>query len=415
MGANVVLKARMDELGLKQHELAQRLNDALAVITGRPGGIGDRTVRNLLNGASRRPIGRTCVALESVFGCSVEELGFGAPRSMHHPQEDAMRRRTFLTSATGAATSPLVAPRRSVGMSDVDRAAAALRALVEADDRQGGHAALEKDALAGRDGVLGLQSRNASERVRRGLFALAAEYAAIAAWSCVDMRQLGRAQTYLNESTTYAGLSRDAPTLMRVWVTQSLLATQRQAWTEALAAAQVAHASAAARRDPFFASLGRVRVALAHSSLGDGRSALRSLGVAQEMLAKATDLERPRWAAFYGSAELDHLGAIIHSRNRSYAHAEAFAHRSVAKTPTAFRRNRALATAQLALAQLRQGEVDQATATAAGVFEIMGGDPLPGRMRTLIGDFHRDLLTLAPSTTYARDWADRMRTEWSSR
>ncbi|MFJ8210654.1 XRE family transcriptional regulator [Streptomyces sp. NPDC096033] len=297
-----------------------------------------------------------------------------------------------------------------MGISDADRAAAALRALVEADDRQGGHAALEKDALTGRDRVLSLQSRNASERVHRVLFALAAEYAAIAAWSCVDMRQLGQAQTYLNESTTYAGLSQDASTLMRAWVTQSLLATQRRAWTEALAAAQVAHASAAARRDPFFASLGRVRVALAHSSLGDGRSALRSFGIAQDMLAKSTDLKRPRWAAFYGSAELDHLGAIIHNRSRHYARVEAFAHRSVARTPPVFRRNRALATAQLAVAQLGQGEIDQATATAAGVFTIMGGDPLPERMRTLIGDFHRDLITLAPSTTYARDWADRMRT-----
>lgn len=43
----------------------------------------------------------------------------------------------------------------------------------------------------------------------------------------------------------------------------------------------------------------------------------------------------------------------------------------------------------------------------------MNGAPLPGRMRTLIGDFHRELFRLAPSTAYARDWADRMRDEWS--
>jgi hypothetical protein len=43
----------------------------------------------------------------------------------------------------------------------------------------------------------------------------------------------------------------------------------------------------------------------------------------------------------------------------------------------------------------------------------MDDAPLPGRMRTLIGDFHRDLFALAPSTVYAREWADRMRAEWS--
>ncbi|MFI2431915.1 helix-turn-helix domain-containing protein [Streptomyces sp. NPDC018693] len=413
MGANAVLKARMEELGLKQDELADRLNKALAEITGRPGDIGDRTVRNLLNGTSRRPIGRTCVALERVFGCPVEELGFSAPRSMHRPQEDPVRRRTFLTSATGTAAAPLVGQRRSVGMSDVERAAAGMHALVEADDRQGGHAALEKAALAGRDEVLGLQQKNASERVRRSLFALAAEYTAIAAWSCIDARNPTQAQIYLNESTTYAGLSQDGPTVMRVWVTQSLLATQRRAWAEALAAAQAAQASPAARRDPFFASLGRVRVALAYASLGDGRGAVRSFESARETFARAPELERPRWAAFYGPAELDHLGAIIHSRDGRYAHAEALAHRSLARTPAVFRRNRALTTAQLALAQLHQGDIEQATTTAADVFTVMDGAPLPARMRTLIGDFHRDLFTLAPSTTYARDWADRMQTEWS--
>jgi hypothetical protein len=138
-----------------------------------------------------------------------------------------------------------------------------------------------------------------------------------------------------------------------------------------------------------------------------------ALGAAQETLRKAAEEERPRWTAFYGPAELNHLAAIILNHNGESAEAEAMAHRALAKIPAEFQRNRALATCQLALAQLRQGEPEQATTTAATVFTIMDGAPLPGRMRTLIGDFHRDLLRLAPSTTYARDWADRMRDEWS--
>lgn len=89
------------------------------------------------------------------------------------------------------------------------------------------------------------------------------------------------------------------------------------------------------------------------------------------------------------------------------------AHRALSGIPAAFRRNRALAMAQLALAQLHQGDAEQATVTAADVFTIMDGDALPGRMRTLIGDFNRGLFIVAPSTTYARDWADRLRAEWS--
>ncbi|WP_405587091.1 XRE family transcriptional regulator [Streptomyces sp. NBC_01092] len=298
-------------------------------------------------------------------------------------------------------------------MSDVARVAAGLNALVAADQHQGGHADLEKAALKGRDSALELQQRCASERVRRALYTLAAEYTDAAAWSCTDARNLEQAQRYLNESATYAGLSQDGPTEMSVWVSLAILAAQRHNWHEALAAAQAAQASTAARRDPFFDSLGRVRSALAYSALGESRNALRSLGSAQEAFAKASERERPHWTAFYGQAELDHLGAIVNNRSGRHTHAEAMAHRALAKIPPGFRRNRALATAQLALAQLHQGDAEEAIATATDVFTIMDGDPLPGRMRTLIGDFHRDLFTLAPSITYARDWSDRLRAEWS--
>ncbi|WP_416983226.1 XRE family transcriptional regulator [Streptomyces sp. T028] len=415
MGANAVLKSRMKELGLTQDELAGRMNAALAEITGRPGDVSDRTVRNLLNGTSRRPIGRTCAALERVFSCRVEDLGFSAPRTMQHPQEDPVRRRAFLASATGtaAAAVPLVAQRRAVGMSDVARAAAGMNALLDADDHRGGHAQLERDALRGRDAVLALQQRNASERVRRALYALAAEYTGMAAWSCIDVRDLDQGLRHLNEAATYAGLSQDGLTHMRVWVSLSALAYQRGNWPEALAAAQAAQASQEARRDPFFDSLSKIRTALAYAPLGDSRSALRSLGSAQDSLAKAPERERPRWTAFYGPGELNHLGAIVQNRSGRHTHGEAMAHRALTRIPPAFRRNRAMVTIQLALAQLHQGDIDQATTTASEAFTIMDNNPLPGRMRTRIGDFHRDLFHLAPSTASAREWADRMRDEWS--
>lgn len=240
-------------------------------------------------------------------------------------------------------------------MTDVARATAGMDALVEADDRQGGHARIAERALEGRARVLELQTRNASDRVRRSLYAVAAEYTTIAAWSCIDGRNLDRAQTYLHESTTFAGLSQDPATTMRVWVNLAMLAYQRKDWPGQLAAAQVASGCTAARRDPFFRSLGRVRVGLAHAALGDPRAARRALGAAQDNLHKAADEARPRWTAFYGTAELNHLAAIIFNLNEASHDAEAMAHRALARMPDDFQRNRALATCQLALAQLRQG------------------------------------------------------------
>ncbi|MFI8194015.1 helix-turn-helix domain-containing protein [Streptomyces sp. NPDC085946] len=415
MGTNRILQSRMQELGLTQEELAGQLNKALLDITGRPGDVSSRTVRNLLNGQSKRPIGRTCAALERVFGCPVENLGFSAPRSMQHPPEGPVRRRDFIVSTTGtaAAAAPVIKTPKSVGMTDVARIAADMNQLIEADDRQGGHTSLASTALEKRARVLALQQKSSSERVRRVLYALAAEFTTIAAWAHIDLRDLDTAQRHLHESSTFAGLSQDPPTGMRVWINMAMLAYQRKNWAEQLAAAQAAEASAAARRDPFFSSMGRVRVALAHACMGDGKAAQRSLGAAQETFHRAAEDERPRWTAFYGPAELNHLAAIIFNYNGQHAYAEAMAHRALATIPLKFRRNRALAICQLALAQLRQGEPEQATQTASKVFTIMDGTPLPGRMRTLIGDFHRDLFQLAPSTSYARDWADRMREEWS--
>lgn len=67
--------------------------------------------------------------------------------------------------------------------------------------------------------------------------------------------------------------------------------------------------------------------------------------------------------------------------------------------PTDFRRNRALATARLALAQLDQREAEQACRSAHRVLDLMGTDPLPGRTRTVLGDFHRHAHHRPPSAS----------------
>lgn len=106
------------------------------------------------------------------------------------------------------------------------------------------------------------------------------------------------------------------------------------------------------------------------------------------------------------------MTAIVRDRIGDAAESEAASHQALATIPEHFRRNRALATARLALAQLHQRDIDQACATASGVFELMADSALPGRMRSLLGDYYRDLITLAPDATVAQEWGDRYRTHW---
>lgn len=415
MPGNFLLQQAMDELGFTQDGLAKAVNAALKE-AGERDSVGERTVRTWLTGKSRWPHRAKRGALQAVFGRSAEELGFIPPSNPETPEDDVHRRR-FCTAASGTAVgvaAPFLAARPAVGATDVLRARKGLDTLTALDQTRGGHAALESAALAGAQETLSLQKRAATQRIRQRLLTVAADYTAAAAWSCVDARQLDRAQDHLNEALRLAGMAQDATAQMRVWNSTAMLATQRREYGEAAAAAQAAQATSITRRDPMFGSLAHARAAVAHAFRGDWQAALRSLGYAEEALAKATHQPRPGWVAFYGPAELQALAAIVHDQIGAPAEAEAASFRALAALPTQYRRNRAMATTHLALAQLHQGEVDQGCATTADAFDLMSGTPLPGRLRVALGDFHRDLLTIAPTATATREWEERYRSEWST-
>ncbi|MGW0331379.1 hypothetical protein ACWD0J_05760 [Streptomyces sp. NPDC003011] len=327
-----------------------------------------------------------------------------------------MRRRNFLTAAGGTTASVVVpyvgAPPR-VGTSDVVRLRSGLDSLMALDDTRGGHEGLEQAALAGAAEALAKQKLGATQRVRLRLFSVAADYTATAAWSALDARQPDRAHALLGKALYLAGMGRDPVAELRVWNSYAMLAHQRGEHVEAVDSAQAAQSASITKRDPLFASLAHARTAIGHANRGDRQAAVRSLGHAQEALGKA-DLAQPRpsWTAFYGPAELTAMTAIVRDRIGDSAEAEAASHKALGTIPEQFRRNRALATTRLALAQLHQRDIDQACSTASSVFELTKGSPIPGRTRSLLGDYYRDLITLAPDAAVAQEWGDRYRAEW---
>lgn len=419
MEGNASLISAMGESGLKQAELAEAVNDFLRT-RGDDGTVSDRTVRNWLTGKTRWPHPRQREALEAVFGCTAEALGFSLPaakRTTTEP-EPSVRRRNFLTGTTGTAVAvvaPILDSRpSSVGTSDVIRLRSGLDALMALDASRGGHEGLERSALVGADEALDKVKQAASQRIRQRLYSVAANYMSTAAWAAIDGRHLERAQARLDRALYLAGMAKDPVVELRVWNSYAMLAHQRDKFTDALDAGYAAQATATARRDPFYGSLAHARTAVAHATLGDRQATIRSLGYADEALGKATDDEtRPSWVSFYGVAELTAMTAIARDRIGDSAEAEAASHKALSGIPKHFKRNRALATARLALTQVHQRDLDPACTSASEVFELMSGNPIPGRMRSLLGDFYRDLITLAPDASIAREWGDRYRSEWS--
>lgn len=405
----------MKDKVLNQGELAEALNKWLEA-HGYTGTVSARMVRNWLSGKTRRPWPRTQAALEAVFGCSIEELGLEPPartRPSRRTTEQPVNRRSFLNATTATAASQLVPlPPYSIGFAEVTGIRRKLDDLNSLDQEQGGRDALERAALGAAADALALQEKPASHGIKLRLFGLAADLTATAAWTALDARQFTRARAHLDKALTLAGMGQDSATELRVWKTLAMLNFITHHPSDSLAAAQAAQRTSVARRDPMFAALGHSQAAVAHASLGNRQATLRSLGYAQESLIKTTEASRPTWVNFFGQGELFSVIASTQQDLARHADAEAASYQALAALPEQFRRNRAAVTARLAISLLHQGEIELGCAKAEEVFSLMDGHPLPGRLRSLIGDFYRDLLTLAPDTTVARAWGDRFRAEW---
>lgn len=338
------------------------------------------------------------------------QLGFrpkGRQPDPSSPEEDPVYRRRFLAAATSAGVS-IAAPsgaRRRLGSTDVDWWSAKLAGWIAMDNKYGGTSELERLAAQHAQRVIELQQHSvASQRVRSALYTVAAAFSNNSMWAAVDGQRLDIAQQHLYQTVTLAGLSNDASTQLRVWGHAAILYKQLGRPTDALAAAEVSRSNPITRRDPFYASLTTARVACYHAQAGEKTSALRGLDLAQAALSRCdTQVQRPSWTGFYDQAELDHLAMLAHLNMHSWVAAEQHAHRSLAYLRPGMERNRALVHAHLALAQLGQGDIEPAVASAQSVPVAMAER---GRIRKLLNTFSLRLGALAPDSIENRNWTD---------
>lgn len=325
-----------------------------------------------------------------------------------------MLRRTF-TSATASITAAALLPSTPsngssrVGMSDADRLERNFAVLVDADNKGKSGIRLETRALAHAQHALDVQAiGHASSRVRSRLYYLAAAFTGTALWAAIEAHEPDRAQGHLNRAMTLAGLAGSSELKMRLWGHAALLSFHQKLRSDAVAAAEAGRRTRVSRHDSFFRSLANARLAGVLSAMGEDVAALRCLDNAERAYERADHHEeRPAWVSFYDRAELDGLSALVMSDLGRHAESEAHLHRTLARLRPDYQRNRVYYSVHLALAQLAQGEAEQAVATALPLLPAPGEQSLGGRTSDLLRQFDRGLNQVASGTRSAVEWTDR--------
>ncbi|GFH35137.1 Tat pathway signal protein [Streptomyces pacificus] len=397
-------------------EMTSLVNEAIDDLTGHYGTVHERHIYKLLNGEHRSPNALLRTVLENVTGLPAAELGF-VPRGSKNstrlspaPEDDPLYRRTFMAAAAAAGAS-LTAPsakQRRLGSADVDRMNAKLAAVVSMDNKYGGTEELQRHAAALAKETVDLQNDHiASSRIRSELYGVAAAFTASAMWAAIDGRRLTEAEPYLNRAVTLAGLANNRHVLYRVWGHAGIMYRHLGRPADAIAAAEAARSQSITRTDPLYASLALARIASFHADRGDERGAERAIGMAQTSFERADmGKHRPPWMGFFDQAELDSLATFAYLRLGKWEEAERYAHRCLAGLRPGLERNRALTYANLALAQLGQGDIEPAVATARTVPAPMAGH---GRVNMLLNDFTTRLTAVAPRSSETSAWLEHRR------
>ncbi len=197
-------------------------------------------------------------------------------------------------------------------------------------------------------------------------------------------------------------MSGDTAIQFRIWSHAGTLYRHLGRPIDALSANDVARKLPVARRDPMFASLGHARHGAILGLTGDRVAVARAFDRAQAAYSRATPGEdRPAWMlAFYDQAEIESLALTAHLALGTFENAESHAHRAIALLRPQMMRSKAIATVRLAHAQLGQGDLEPAVATAKQA------KPEHPRVALMLDQFSNRILAMAPHSQAARSWRE---------
>lgn len=349
------------DAGWTQKQLIAQYAETAARL-GVRGTVTERTVARWESSDPPCPAPAQQQVLEALFGVPLEDQGFQVPE---HRRVD---RRRFLAEAAALSAAGLVhtgeheSPR--VAAADLRRLDTQVEAVYVTDHSRGSQGAyLLAQQLAGRVADMlaaGSYLADVGNRLQGTLGAVTAHLA----WLGYDAARLEAARAHCLEALALARLGGDRHLEARSLATLSLIAVdQGRAW-EAQGAAEAAWSATGRYAGPTVRAMMCVRQAGALCASGDLSAARRALSAAGSNLERAEGDDPPRFAVFFGPAELDQATAAFYLASGKPAAAASFFRATVRALGDGYARNAALYRAKLAGALLAAGEVDEAAAEA---------------------------------------------------
>lgn len=364
--------------GYTQAQLVEAYTDT-ARLLGIGGTVTERTIARWEKPDPPCPSPSAQKVIEALFGVPLEDLGFPVPPHRRTrravPSQTGVDRRAFLadTAAVAIAASVAGAETRRVDAGDVRALQADAEQVFVVDHARGGADADRlAAALLDRTSLL-LNQGSYLPAIGHRIQALAAAVHSHRAWLNRDLGDLTAARAHCLEALAAARLLGDRNTEAGALANLVLITVAQGRLWEARAAADAAFTVAGRGAAATLQAMLSARIAGAAGASGDLDGARRALVAATGHLERAGADTPPRFARFFGPAELDQATAAYYLDAGRPDRAVPYLRATVRGLGDGYARNAASYRVKLAGALLAAGEVEQACAEAKQVADWVDG------------------------------------------
>ncbi|HSV66170.1 MAG TPA: transcriptional regulator [Mycobacteriales bacterium] len=263
--------------------------------------------------------------------------------------------------ATAMAAVPTPAPGR-VGMSEVEQVVQATATLRGLDHRHGGGACRDV-VLAQLAWSARLLESDCAQEVGRRMRLAVADLHNLAGWTSLDVGLDGAARQFFERALELARQGGDLSLVANVLYRTGRISLHRGDAAEALRLFQLGQLAAQESGSPLAEAVLAANQGWAYGRLGEAEASHRMLGQAEDALAAANLATAPAWFRFFDESDLEAL------RGQAYLALGAtdprYTERAIGQIDAAadhrmpeMARSKAFDLSSLALAHLRQGDID---------------------------------------------------------